>query len=535
MAVESYSTRVPPPVEVRHPVAAASVPMRRPGMDLLAGGAVIALLSLGVWCSYWAEQRNDQYQLIQLGQNVYHGGRMYVDAWENKPPGIAWINALGFVLTGGKQIGAWLLPGAVALAAILTLWIGVAKSLSPTAGRRAALLAAILASIRLYDASSINPDFYAAMFELAACAIWLLAVTTATGWGGAGFSLLAGLVWAAATSMKQTGCVGLMIVTSVAIVVAMTSFGDRRKWLAAAALAWLGFALGAAAVIAVLYQNETHWAAWEAIFTFNKGLLSGDSLGQITNPWARIQPDLSVLGLPLWLAAFGAAVTLLVGRFRGATGVLAIALVAWWIAAGCLALLGPSHSMRYWQATFPPLVLLGAVALFHLEEMYRRLDRGYREAMVLLAVTAMIWLGRPLYESYRYGVAGSYEAYRDEPNERQQLENLGKRVQELVPAGERIYVWGYRAGVYVHADRRPASRFTYPRSKEQMSEILADLGAKKAYAILIPDEGAPEFERHWCDEDCHLKRAQILTGYTEGESIDGLRVWTRGKGAESRQ
>jgi hypothetical protein len=525
---------MPAPVDVRHPVAVVSAPTRRPAMDLVVGVAVVAFLALGTWCSYWAAQRNDQYQLIQLGQNVYHGGRMYIDAWENKPPGIAWINALGFVLTGGKQIGAWLLPGVVALGGVLTLWISAAKALTPTAGRRAALLAAILASIRLYDASSINPDFYAATFELAACAIWLVAVTTATGWGGAGLSVLAGLVWAMATSMKQTGCIGLMIVSVMAIFTAMTSFVDRRRWLAAAALAWLGFALGAATAGAVLYRTETHWAAWDAIFTFNRGLVNGDSLDAIVHSWVRIQPDLAVLGLPLWLAAFGAAVTLLVGRMRGSNSAIALAMVLWWIAAACLALLGPSRSMRYWQATFPPLVILGAVAFFHLEEMYRRLNRGYREALVLLAVTGVIWLGRPLYEAYSYGVAQSYEAYRSDPNERQELKELGNRVQELVPAGERIYVWGYRAGVYVHADRRPASRFTYPRSKEQMNEILADLAARKAYAILIPEEGAPEFERRWCDEDCHLKRAQVLTGYTEGDAVDGLRVWKRNDAAESR-
>ncbi len=537
MAVESYSTKLTP-VDVRHPVASASAPVRRPGLDLLAGVLVAALLVLGVWCSYWAELRNDQYQLIQLGQNVYHGGRMYVDAWENKPPGIAWISALGFLAAGGKQIGAWIIPGVVALTCILVLWMGVSKALSPTAGRWTALLAALLASMRVYDASSINPDFYCAMLELAACAVWLLAVTTAHGWGGAGLSLLAGLLWAAATSFKQTGATGLFVLTIVAIVAGLTSFADRRRWLAAAALSWLGFLIGAAAIVAVLYRQGVHWQAWEAVFSFNRGLLSTDSARHLGSAMARGRTDLIMLGFPLWLAAFGAAVTLLVGRLKGANVALVVGLAAWWIAAASLALMGPSMAMRYWQATFPPVILLCAVGLFHLEEMWRRLDRGYRGALIVLCATAVVLLGRPLYQAYQFGVLDSVAAYQvapdDKPHERKLLEEIGRAVQELVPAGERIYVWDYRAGVYVYADRRPASRFTYPRSAEQMREILADLSAGKAYAILVPQHAAAEFDL-WCDEDCHWKRAQLLVNYGAGKVVDGLELRLRQQAGSTSQ
>ena len=81
--------------------------------------AVVALLSLGVWASYYAIVRTDQYQLIHLGQVIWDGGRMYVDCWENKSPGIAWLNALGLFCAGGSELGAWILPGVVALSAVV--------------------------------------------------------------------------------------------------------------------------------------------------------------------------------------------------------------------------------------------------------------------------------------------------------------------------------------------------------------------------------------------------------------------------------
>jgi hypothetical protein len=122
---------------------------------LLIGAIVLA----GSWASYHVPGRNDQYQLIQLGQCVYHGGRMYVDCWENKPPGIAWINALGLALTRGNPIGPWILPGAVEVA----VFCHVGYAQDRTSRTRMGLSRALVYSLRLYDTSSINPDFYASM------------------------------------------------------------------------------------------------------------------------------------------------------------------------------------------------------------------------------------------------------------------------------------------------------------------------------------------------------------------------------------
>jgi hypothetical protein len=99
-------------------------------------------------------------------------------------------------------------------------------------------------------------------------------------------------------------------------------------------------------------------------------------------------------------------------------------------------------------------------------------------------------------------------------------------LQETVPAGEPVYVWAYDAGVYVYARRPSACRFTYPRSVEQMEEILASLTGDEAYAILVPEGGSPEFER-WCDRTCRQRLNRVLSGYRRGDLIAGYRVWVR--------
>ena len=81
-----------------------------------------AFVAAGAWASYWAENRNDQYQLIWLGWCLHNGGTFYLDCWENKPPGIAWISALGIWLWPNGQFGAWLLPGIFLSGALAVFW-----------------------------------------------------------------------------------------------------------------------------------------------------------------------------------------------------------------------------------------------------------------------------------------------------------------------------------------------------------------------------------------------------------------------------
>ena len=86
----------------------------RRGGGIAAISFALGLVVVSTFATYWADLRNDQYQLINLGHSVYNGQRLYVDCWENKPPGIAWIGALGYWIAGGREIGVWILPGVAA-------------------------------------------------------------------------------------------------------------------------------------------------------------------------------------------------------------------------------------------------------------------------------------------------------------------------------------------------------------------------------------------------------------------------------------
>lgn len=486
----------------------------------------MGLVEVSTLATYWADLRNDQYQLINLGYSVYSGQRLYIDCWENKPPGIAWIGALGYLFAGGRQIGAWILPG-IAAAVTLTAFAWAVRRLY---GRAVAcwslLLASVVVTQRVYDAPSINPDFYSAMFDLLACSAWLLAVRSDPGRRVGTLALAAGLCWAASATVKQTGCVGLAAASIGTIVAWRSARADNRRWLRALGLSWAGFGAGLTGVVLVLLLRGTIGPAWHAAYSFNVDLASIDKMTAFLTPTGRLVAGLGVVQLPLWIAVVGLLTWLRAGDQRVLRGPVVVALVVWWIAQCVLALIGPSQSMRYWQATWPPMLWLAAAGLDTARQLFRRAGGVHRPALVLAALTGTWLLGGPMYDQYRHGLASAYVAHLDEPNERTRLRVGGERIRELVPEGSSIYVWSYDVGWYVHAQRQSACRYTYPRSVGQMEEILRSLEAREPYCILMPSGRASAFDE-WCDESCDERVATALAEYVAQTTVGPYTVWVR--------
>ncbi len=500
---------------------------------LLAWIASLVLIAAGTWSSYAADLRNDQYQLINLGQCVHDGGRMYVDCWENKPPGIAWINALGILLTGGRQIGAWVLPGVTLVLALIVAGWALHRTLSPLTSALTVLLGSVVFTLRLYDGASINPDFYSSCLELCAGSVWLVALVAPGARGCAVAGLIAGVLFAAALTVKQTACVGLLSVTIVTLTMAVFHRPDRGRWAMSAALTWTGFALGLAVVVGVLAHRGTLTPAREAIFDFNTGLFTGSALLDAATSWIRQRDGLEPLQLGLFLALVGTVATFRGGRVNQVSRAAVFVLLLWWVGQVLLALLGPSRSMRYWQAAFPPMLWLAALGFLHIEEVFLRLRRGHRAAVAIMSLALLLLLGGPLVSHYAYGLATSYDTLVTGDAQRTRLRKIGQRLDQMVPKDDRIYAWSYDAGIYVHASRRSACRFAFPRSQDQMQEILAGLNAGKAHTILIPDGPSPYFDP-WCKEACYGELLDTLGAYEPRGAVENYNLWVR-RGADGRE
>lgn len=521
--------------DLTHSPTKSTEPIRPPRNRFLAWwfltsiGAV-AFLTVGTLASYHAELRNDQYQLIHLGQTLYHGGRLYVDCWENKPPGIAWITLLGLWMTKGNPVGAWLPLAPMALAAVALFGIAVRRTLGDTTAYLSVLMVAVIYSLRLYDSPSINPDFYSSILELAALALWCHAMAPVDqSHKGIRRSrnlkcLLAGLIWLAATMCKQVGCVGLLAITLTLAVLAIRN-ANARAWFTSTLFVWLGFALGLLTVGAVLAYQGIIGEAWRAIVLFNTTLASPGALfSRLENDLPRISSEFAPLALPIWLALIGLVLSLRRKPVNDFTRTMALGALTWLILAGMFALLGPSRAMRYWLALFPPLLILASTGVAQLVELFRFSERGHRTTLVCVFMTVAFLLTRPLYDAMKHGIAASVVSWQKDSRERDRLRAVGAEIRNRTSNDDRIYVWGYHAGVYVYSNRLSASRFVYPRSPQQADEILKTLEAGRARLLLLPKGGAIRFDPS-CDEACANRFEKIKSACKATEDVGDYRVW----------
>src|SRR5512139_2091331 len=74
----------------------------------LAALALVFVVSLQYAPSV-IEQRRDSGIFAYTGKVIAHGGLPYVDAWDNKLPGVYYIDALAFLLFGTNRWALWLI------------------------------------------------------------------------------------------------------------------------------------------------------------------------------------------------------------------------------------------------------------------------------------------------------------------------------------------------------------------------------------------------------------------------------------------
>lgn len=501
-------------------------------------GAITALLCIvlfvsGTWASYWARFRNDQYQLIQVSQCVHDGGALYVDCWENKPPGLFWLNALALFTGAGNTLPLWIMPGVVGLISVAIMAFAIRETVGTAAACATAMIASAIMTLREYDAASINPDYYAVAFAMPAAGLWLSAIDVRQARGVWWRGLLAGLFLAAAALTKQTGALGVLALTLAAIF-AVLFHPDYQRWAGVTAIMWLGFLLGVGTGGYALHHSGTLSNAYDAVVRFNMDLLTSVSLRGLANEWPRITQWCEPIAFPLFLGL----VALFATRHntdRRLSRPVVLALFIWWAAELIFALIGPSGSTRYVQGTFAAMSAAAAVGLSMIVRSFAEVPVRLRAAPVVL-VLAVLWLtAGPMFDTYATGLAQSYVHSQTPPTDRDRLSAIGERVRVLVPDEKSaIYVWNYESGIYVYADRPCASAFTYPRSAEQMNAVLGTLREGKAKLLLIPEKGGSHFEI-WCDETCLAERDRTLEKFTRHGDIGGYALWLLADGESTSE
>jgi len=498
---------------------------------ILLLATITFFMGMGAWANYHGVYRQDQYQLINLGQVIHDGGTLYVDCWENKPPGVAWIVATILWMTGGSQLSVWIFPCLLGIVGISLLAWSAARFYGATVGVIISILASTKFSLRAFDAPSNHPDFYSAMFALIGTAVFL--VVPQAGRSSAWMGIVAGAAWGCSVLCRQTGLTGPIILSAVVLLFTMRDSAEQASYRRTMKFAAASVAIMVGAAVGLLSLQGSLKEAHAAIFTFNQGLLSVEHWTLAAGSAGKLLPVLVPFGVPFILALFSVVFAL-----RDESGTLdrrlVLGLAAWFATDNWLSLLGPSQIDRYWMATWTPLLFLAADGLYLVGYKLKAYDDVTRRRLTVVAALAACGLSYPLamrhiHGRYQDGLLCSFTHYltgKTLLSERGVLRAHAQRIENLVPIDHTIYILKYDPGIYLYAGRSCAARFTYPRGTEQQDEVLDTLAERPPKLILMPVDTDPGAEWQMSEERV-LRLYHIMIGFEDLGSFLGYQYFLK--------
>ena len=368
--------------------------------------------------------------LIQL-----HGGTLYRDLWDNKPPTVffmlgPFIQVLG---NSARAVKAEVVFVALAFTAVLTALV-----YQLTGSKSAALAAGMIAFLYAARVNRTETGLHMAMFGALAAliAVW--------GRGRLGWMLAAGLVFAAGVFSKQPLIVELPVLVALAV---WRAPGSRRR-VALTVLA--GAALGAGIVFVWAAANDILPVFWERVVTSNfKYVVGADGRWHFTDVAEELADESQLeqtvyFLIPLVGLALVSLGLLWRARFR--SRLLGIVLI-WLVLALLAASIGRGFKTNYYHQALPPFIVLIALGVPYA----LRLRPAVQAGLLAVALAGVLFF-----------VATALEPFAP-PSE----SNLGetRQVVALVanetPEDGCVWIWGYLNYVNFLSDRRSCNRTPY--------------------------------------------------------------------------
>lgn len=351
---------------------------------------------------------NDEAYIATVARVLDHGGTLYVDAVDRKPPGVFYLYEWIFTALHTNALWAPRMLAVVAQAVTAILvWQIANRRFGPRAGAIAGLLSAI-ATTTLLPADAQSANFEVFMMPLVTGAFLLadrdrpaeagFALGVATMMKQTAATTLLPLAWMAWRAKRWVGLLLLGVTFAVPIVFCLLVFGPHEFWF------WVfGGANGGYLDIGGGLSMVLLRLVWVTglIAVLNIGILMF-----LPRAWRSRRDDLD-----LWLWVISAAIGVLSGtRFFG-------------------------H--YYWQLLAPLCVLAGRGIATASPRMIKRsfLALGSAALIVVLAAFAM-----PVVT----------------PNDH--FQKLADYAKEHTRPDDRIFVWGHLPSVYWASNRLPASR-----------------------------------------------------------------------------
>jgi len=414
-----------------------------------------------------------------VASHLVRGDTPYVSAWEHKPPGIFFIDALGLSLTGGSRWGIWLVEF---VSLTLAAMIGF-RALKKHFGAAPALVASFvwLGGLGLVLEGGNFTEEFSLPFAFASLLLFGLTLDRpASAWLCAGLGLAAGC-----TFMLRPNNAGVQIAivfTELALVLR-----GQRAWretlLGWAALA-AGFAIPLAAAVVYFLSRGALAQFFEAAILFNL------AYGGRSDLFGAVAGGIKHLGFAagLGLAGLVVAFSELLRQFR--TKSLDPVLLWLGIAAVLEAVLSGLSGRNYphYFILWLPWIAFGSALLFtRLAPQFNAWYGRFAVPVVLVAIAAL--------SAASLGTLGTYALSVRElavaGGAAQRQDQLSSYINDRTVPGETVYVWGGEAGINFLSRRdAPTAHFSYaqlgpsPQTERLSREFYEDIAAHPPALIL---------------------------------------------------
>jgi hypothetical protein len=421
---------------------------------------------------------SDQSLYAYVGQTIRDGGVPYVDAWDQKPPGIHFVYAaLGAVTPPGTTAALADFVGAGLMAWALVVLGG--RAMSPDTGLVGAATYLLLSHPSLARMSGVYVRgqcevFIALCVTGALCLLWPRERSTRA-------LFIAGVLFGGAFWLKYNAVVYALPLAVALITAGATPPGSRRLgsqivWMAA------GFAAVALTLLGYFAVNGALQALWRATVDYNLAY-SGEtynSVGALAYvfqlPLGRARADL------LWFVG-GLGALLVVLRYRHAPRLTAV-LLAWLIACVLSIAINGARDLPQYFVQAAPALALSFAAGRHVAASGPTWLRVAATVAVIVGLwrvgsdpvtfAGLRWGGMPqlaanLGHDVRHAIgridrAAYLARFTGGPKyDAVEVEALTRYVRETTAPADRILVFGFSPAVYVESGRRSASRFFWSR------------------------------------------------------------------------
>ncbi len=442
-----------------------------------------------------------------FGWRIAHGAVVYEDVWDNKPPGIYWINALGFLIGGDSYRGVIFLC-ALAVAVTLVCFCIVSASVY---FRGAAAAATVLASFYLthglLQGGTNRTETFLMLFELAAVAFYFRGFARDRWWKW----FLAGVCGGCAFLLKQVGLAAWGTLGLHTIILVIMGDLPWRRGLKRCLLLLGGMALVVGAAIGVIVAQGAAEHAYFAVFGFNRAYFTAGRsslVGFELNNYMLQQHMSIALLLPVLMtiaALIHAFLWWVRPRFRPAdiaNQIRALKPVCprymllfliWYVVAYYGAAISPHHFEHYLLPTLPPLMLMAGYLINFLRGEISLTKRLQQRIWVTAAFVAMGYFAIGSVKWHLEELSKVW-LFRFEEGRQAEWEVVGDAAARLTEPDDRIQCLGYMPGVYLRARRLNASRYTTTEKIGQVwaseeadiirSELIGEL-AKTPPALII--------------------------------------------------